>query len=87
MYQVELDSLQPMGPTPNIILIFWMHKVTSDRVRSYKSSPCMTPSGTVFADGPLGPSALTLDNWMLCHKMAKGGKLEPRNWHVLSHLL
>ena len=22
-----------------------------------------------------------------CHKMAKGGKLEPWNWHVLAHLL
>ena len=35
----------------------------------------------IFADA----SALTLGNWMMCLKMAKGGKLEPWNWHVLAH--
>ena len=44
----------------------------------------------VFADGPLVPSVgRRYSLWVTgccCHKMAKGGKLEPRNWLVLAHL-
>ena len=31
-------------------------------------------------------SSLWITEWC-CHKMAKGGKLEPWKWHVLVHLL
>ena len=31
-------------------------------------------------------SSLWITGWC-CHKMAKGGKLEPWKWHVLVHLL
>ena len=44
--------------------------------------------GSHFCRRPLRAvgSSLWITGWC-CHKMAKGGKLEPWKWHVLVHLL
>ena len=36
-----------------------------------------------FADGPLGRQLSLWITGCCCHKMAKGEKLEPWNWHIL----
>ena len=40
-----------------------------------------------IADGPKGRRLWFWITGCCCHKMAKGGKLEPWNWDVLVHLL
>ena len=60
--------------SPDIINVTYLR-----RYRCFNASFCRRPLRAVG-------SSLWITGWC-CHKMAKGGKLEPWKWHVLVHLL
>ena len=64
----------------------YVYKLQGPEVRFSSDEPCSWHHVCVFADGPDRQLSLWITG-CCCHKMAKGGKLEPWNWHILAHLL